>query len=89
MVLNQDDRRELWAQFMRKLSALRDTDNPLNLTKVQLREAVDAVDDWVDANAASLNQALPESARNALSVEQKAMLLKAVVTRRVEAQSGG
>lgn len=53
-----------------------------NLTKAQLQAAVDAIDDWLDANAVAMNSALPAAARTGLSTTQKAMLLMAVIARR-------
>jgi hypothetical protein len=49
-----------------------------------LQEAVDAVDSWLDANAASLNVAIPVAARTTLTVKQKAQLLVYVIRRRFE-----
>jgi len=52
------------------------------LTKIDVRAAVNAIDQWVSDNALSLNSAIPQPARAALTSEQKAQLLKYVVTRR-------
>jgi hypothetical protein len=52
--------------------------------KSDLQAAVAAVDDWVVANAASFNTAIPLAARNALTAAQKARLLMYVVKRRYE-----
>lgn len=60
----------------------RRADVPCNLTKAQLQAAVDAIDDWLDANAVAMNSALPVAARTGLSTTQKAMLLMAVIARR-------
>jgi Ni2+-binding GTPase involved in maturation of urease and hydrogenase len=54
----------------------------VSITKADLRAAVDALDDWFDANAATLNTALPVAARNGLTTTQKARLLRAVIARR-------
>lgn len=75
-VLPDAERREAWAEYMRETLALS------GLTKAELRAAVDAVDDWVNANAASFNAALPQPARSALTAGQKARLLAAVAVRR-------
>lgn len=56
----------------------------LGLTKQNLRDAVDAVDQWVSENATSYNQAIPQPARGALSAPQKAYLLTVVLRRRYE-----
>lgn len=78
-VLSDPDRAALWAEFMRDRSGARD---PLALTKADLRAAVNAVDDWLNNNAAALNSAIPQPARGALSTPQKALLLQFVVSRR-------
>jgi len=54
------------------------------VTKADLQAAVAAVDDWVVANAASYNNALPTAAKNALTASQKAKLLMYVVERRYQ-----
>lgn len=69
----------VWQALMHDLSvALEDS----GLTKAQLRAAVDAADDWVDANAAAYNAALPAAARTTLTGAQKARILAAVVSKR-------
>lgn len=74
--LSTDDRRELWAELMAALS--RDGDS-VSITKAELRAAVDAVDDFLDDNAATINAAIPQPARSGLTVSQKARLLNFVV----------
>lgn len=54
----------------------------VGITKPELKTAVDAVDDWCDANATSFNTAIPQPARSALNSSQKAMLLAYVALRR-------
>jgi len=80
-VLSDADRQNEWAEYMRDISAAHES---INLTKAQLRAAVDAADDWADANAASFNSALPVAARNNLTAQQKARLLNRVIRRRWE-----
>ena len=80
-VLDENDRSGVWSSFQSTLSARRAA---LGLTKAELRAAVDAVDDWVDDNASSYNNALPVAARTALTAAQKAELLMFVVDRRFE-----
>ena len=50
--------------------------------KNDLREAVDAADQWVSDNQVSYNLALPVTARSNLTQAQKARLLWFVVQRR-------
>lgn len=51
-------------------------------TKAQLQAAVDAADDWAEANAAGYNTALPAAFRNGATAGQKSLLLMYVVARR-------
>ena len=78
-VLSDADRRAAWAEFMQAESVSRNT---MALTKADLRAAIDAIDDWVEANAAAFNAAIPQPARGALTTRQKAMALDAVVRAR-------
>lgn len=65
---------------------MRENTSPLGaVTKVNLRAAVDAIDQWVDDNATAFNTAIPQPARAQLTAKQKAALLFYVVTRRFEA----
>lgn len=52
------------------------------LTKAQLDAAIAATDDWIDANAAAFNSALPVAARNNLTAAQKAELFHLVALKR-------
>lgn len=54
------------------------------VTKADMQAAISAVDDWVVANQASFNTALPVAVRTALTTLQKAKLLLYVVQRRYE-----
>lgn len=78
--LSPAERQALWAEFMRRLS--RERQQVGALTKVDLRAAVDAIDDWIDANAGSVNAAIPLPARSALTAKQKALLFFSVADRR-------
>ena len=82
-ILSDNSRREEWARFMSDVS--RDREAVGNITKSELRSAVDAVDDWLDVHTGSLfNQVLTGPVRAALTAPQKARLLVAVVRRRFE-----
>lgn len=52
------------------------------VTKANLRAAVDALDDFMEANASAINTAIPQPARGALTAGQKARLLALVVLKR-------
>ena len=75
-VMNEQNRARTLAQLMR------DNSEPMGLTKAELRAALDATDDWQEANAASFNTALPVKARNTLSATQKTLLFVYVAMRR-------
>lgn len=48
--------------------------------KPDFRAAVNAVDDWIDDNAASFNSALPEPYKSDATAIQKADLLATILT---------
>ncbi len=72
------DRAELHGEIMRGLIPV------AGITKAQLRAAVDAIDDWIVANAAAFNTAIPVAARNALTSAQKARLLALIALKRYD-----
>jgi hypothetical protein len=78
-VLSDADRQEIWAEFMREISAERE---PISINKNDLRAFFNAADDWVNANAASFNAAIPQPARSGLTASQKARGLRFVVAKR-------
>lgn len=80
-VLSETHRGALHAEYMRELSALAEA---TGLSKAALRAALDAADEWAEANAPAFNQALPQPARGALTARQKARLLMFVIRRRFE-----
>jgi hypothetical protein len=80
--LSQGDRTALGGQLQSDVSLARE--NFGNIVKADIQAAVNAVDDWVVANAAAFNAAIPAAARAALTAPQKARLLAIVVTRRFQ-----
>jgi hypothetical protein len=52
------------------------------LTSPDIKAAMDAADDWAEAQAAAYNAALPQPFRGAATADQKAILLAAVCMRR-------
>lgn len=82
MALPEQDRSRTSTAFQRYCSTF---GLGLDLTKTQLRAAVDAVDDWCDTNATSFNQTIPAAARSALTPAEKALLLAYVAMRRAGA----
>lgn len=75
-VLSDALRAAIWRGLMRWLSDRREGVGAI--TKADLRAAIDAVDEWVDANASALNTAIPQPARAQLTAAQKALLLAIV-----------
>lgn len=80
-VLTTQERQELSAEIMRDISRLRE---PLNVTKAAVIAAIIATDDWVEANTASFNSALPLPARTDMTLKQKTQLFMRVVRKRFE-----
>jgi hypothetical protein len=77
-VLSEADREEIWNEMVRK-NREGEVDS---LTKIELRAAINATDDWIVANVASFNAALPLPARTVLTTQQKALMFSYVVRRR-------
>jgi hypothetical protein len=75
--LTEPARAETHGRFMRE-----ETTTFGAVTKADLRAAVNALDDFMEANAAAINAAIPQPARSALTAAQKARLLALVVLRR-------
>lgn len=79
-VLDGVARARVLAQAMRSLpEALRPWPA---VTKTDLAAAIAATDDWIEANQASFNTALPQPARGALTTAQKTFLFCYVAMRR-------
>lgn len=79
MALTLAVRQALRAEYGSLLSERRDA---FDLTKAELDAAIAAIDDWIEANAASFNAAIPLPARTELTVAQKAELFFFVARRR-------
>lgn len=75
-VLDATNRLRTAAHWMRKNL------EPTGFTKVQLRAAVDATDDWIDTNTAGWNAALPAGFRTSATPTQKTLLFVYVALRR-------
>jgi hypothetical protein len=78
--LPEQDRLRIWRGLMRYWSSLRETIS--GITKADLKAAVDAADQWIDDNAASYNNTLPQPFRGNATQSQKSLLLVAVVLMR-------
>ncbi len=79
-VLSDPDRAEACAEYMRDRSQARDAFS--GVTKADIRAAVNALDDYLNTNAAAINTAIPQPARGNLTTTQKALLMQFVVSRR-------
>lgn len=77
-VLADQDRFDLWADYMRDAAV----DAMGAVTKADLRAAVNALDVFLNDNAAAINSAIPQPARAQLTSAQKALLLMYVVSKR-------
>ncbi len=78
-VLDETGRFRVWAHLMRSLPS---GIAGWPVTKPELRAAVDATDDWIDANVAGFNAALPQPFRGSASVAHKTLLFAWVALRR-------
>lgn len=78
MAMTEQGRFECWAEIMRH--SLKPF--PGTILKADLRAAVNAADDWCDANQASFVAALPEPFKSASTALQKRMLLLFVIAAR-------
>lgn len=74
--MDETNRARAWAQWMR------DNREACGFTKADLRAALNATDDWIDANAASFNSALPAAFRTSATATQKTLLFCFVAMRR-------
>lgn len=80
--LTEANRRRVHREWNQDLSNRRDQLGAV--TKVDLKAAVDAVDNWIDSNDGSFNSALPLPARTELTGRQKAHLFVYVISRRFD-----
>lgn len=75
-LLSDADRVRVWLDWMRHNT------ETVGIVKADLRAAVNAIDDFLETNAAAINNAIPQPARGALSAAQKARLIAYVALRR-------
>jgi len=80
--LTAEDRKELWADWMRDLS--RKNEPVADISKADMRGAINAFDDWIESNQGTLNAVIPVGARAQLTTKQKAQLFVIVLTKRFE-----
>lgn len=80
MALENEDRLKVTRGLMRLWSREWST---VAISKTELYTAVGAMDDWIEANQAAINTALPAAARTGLTLLQKTLLFCAVALARV------
>lgn len=84
-VLDETARTEVHTGWMRFLSQFRDSIS--SLSKADLRAAINAMDDWIEANQGTINAAIPQPARAELTLAQKTVLFCIVALRRVNKEA--
>lgn len=75
MALILADRQKVMAQLSRQFAWT-------GLTKTDLQAAVNAIDDFFDANSTPINNAFPQPFRTTASTNQKALIVALVAARR-------
>jgi hypothetical protein len=76
-VLSDDIREGIWSDFMQTVPGTIGA-----CTKADLRDAVNALDDWITNSAPTLDQGIPEPARSALDPHQKTKMFLLIVEKR-------
>lgn len=78
--LSDANRIDTMRQFARK--AFQDLGATANMTTADIKSAVDALDDWLEANITTLNAAFPLPFRTTASTQQKALILSFVAMKK-------
>ena len=78
MALTTAQKHNAWQRLIADMTAT----SPMTLTQPELLAAATGLDDYLDANATQINNAIPHPARGALTVQQKALMLAAVALER-------
>ena len=84
-VLTDQNRKELWAEYMSDASALFESIGTTML-KADLRAIVDATDQWISDNKVSFNNALPNPGKTQLTSRQKTKIFMMVAAKRWEVE---
>jgi hypothetical protein len=74
-IMTDAQRYDAWAEFMRDIPPGR----LYAISKSDLRAAINATDQYINDTAVTYNNALPQPARGALTIEEKARLHTVVV----------
>jgi hypothetical protein len=75
-VLNTDQRRKIWEKVMHEGHF------PGDINKADLLAAIDAVDDFLEANIVAINNSFPLPYRTSASLSHKAILVGLIALRR-------
>lgn len=78
--LSSNDRAECTTNIQRDIDLSNETFG--TMTKAELRDAVDALDAFLEDNKVTINNAIPQPARGAMTTKQKAKMLVWIVTQR-------
>lgn len=81
-ILTDEIREEISIRYQSDISVLFDLLD--NVTKSDIRAAVDSTDQWVEDNKTSFNDSLPAATKDNLTAEQKSQILTYVVARRFQ-----
>lgn len=76
MALTTQERVAIWQRFQELGHC------PGSISKTQLRAAIDDIDDFLDANGTSINNAFPQPFRGDATVAQKAFVVAIVAAKR-------
>ncbi len=82
-VLTDAIRRLLWAAYMGEVSS---DEERMPLNKADLRAIFNAIDQWIDDNKTSFNNAIPEPGKTRLTSKQKSRILSLIVLKRWEVE---
>ena len=80
-ILSDANRQRIWRGIMRWWS--RTWAELSNMNKQDIRDAVDATDQWIDDNQGAFNSALPVNFRTNATLDQKTLMFCAVALMRV------
>lgn len=75
-LLNENSRVSVWEEFMRE------NKETISVLKLELRETINAIDQWTEDNAASFNAALPIAFRTTATPKQKALVFLLILAKR-------
>ena len=82
MALSNEDRLKIAANVMSDESATWEVFG--NFSKEDWKATIDAIDDWIDDNMVSFNQAIPVPCRTELTTKQKVRIFMEIIKRRWE-----